>query len=218
MYEMKPGYWDPSHDTSTRTSVVKPVGNPQQVYVQPTDSRAFYNQFRVDPRWGLDHVAPAVLRPDPMWSHRWPDIGPYRGMTPEPFAWEKKQDDGLGSLTQSQRDRYQALNERIASLWNAFRETRNAATSTQSVGRIALIEGQLESAQRIMLESAESDGQALDMAMDDVDFELDQVEERLMAAREQDNGSEGSQLARTIGGGAVLLIAAAGIGAFLLWR
>lgn len=196
MLERRMAYHDPrsphGDDTggagSVRSSVVRPVGtNPQQVVVQPVDVREFYNQAndmqpsRVDPRYGLLNTQPAILRPDPMWAHRWPDMGPYRGMTAQPFAWESKQMDGLGEVTQEQRTRYQALRDRVRSLTRIIGELRAAAPDTDTLGRIGLIEGQLDRARSTLEMSGEAQDDELEMAMDDVGFELDQVEERLQA-------------------------------------
>lgn len=185
MLERRP-FFDPRHDTSTRTSVVRPVSNPQQVAVTEVDAPEFYNQGNdgqpslVDPRWGLMHTQPAILRPDPMWAHRWPDVGPYRGMTPKPFSWDSAQIDGFG-VTQGQRDRAQAILGRIGDLSEAIAQARAAASSEAALGRLSLIEGQLDRAHAMLLEGDDLQDEAADMMLDDVDFELDQVEERLEA-------------------------------------
>ena len=187
MLDLRSAYWDPRFDTSTRTSVVRPVGNPQQVYVQSVDAKEFYNQAndmqpsRVSPLPGLLHTRPAVLRPDPIWAHRWPDIGPYRGMTAAPFAWEKAQMDGLGAVTQAQRDRYLQLMGRSQQLSAALVELRSAAATADMVGRLSMIEGQLEGAHSTLTQANQMDEVELDMAMDEVELELGQVEERIDA-------------------------------------
>lgn len=172
---------------STRTSVVRPVGNPQQVAVTEVNKPEFYNQAndmqpsRVDPRYGLLHTEPAILKPDRMWAFRWPNVGPYRGMTPQPFAWEKRQMDGLGEVTQEQRDQYRRLMDRANELEQAIREFRAMATTTAQIGELALIEGQFDSAKQTLTMADEMEDQELAMAMTEVDIELEQVAERLQA-------------------------------------
>lgn len=201
---------------STRTSVVRPAGNPQQVAVTEVNRPEFYNQAndhqpsRVDPRYGLLHTQPAILRPDAMWSHRWPDEGPYRGMTPQPFAWEKGQMNGIAEVTQAQRDRYRALSERARTVDAVLREFRRAATTDAQVGQLALIGGQLERVQTDLILADDLTDEELSMALEEMDFELDQLEERLQAYEAAQGGASsasagGLGTGALIAGGAVLL-------------
>lgn len=213
MLETRMAYHDPRHDTSTRASVVRPPGNPQQVVVTEVNAPEFYNQgndmqpSRVDPRYGLLNTQPAILRPDPMWAHRWPDMGPNRGMTPQPFAWEQKQMDGLGAVTQAQRDRYQELYERAQRLSGVIAGLRRVATTSEEVDHIAMIDGQLDRAQTILVEADEMEDLEVSMAMDDAQLELVQVEERLAAYDARVEEGEGaSTVALLLGGAAVLAV------------
>jgi hypothetical protein len=182
MLERRMAYWDPQNDNSTQASVVRRVGNPQQVAVTEVNRAEFYNQAndsqpsRVDPRYGILHTEPAILRPDPMWAHRWPDTGPYRGATAAPFAWEQRQMDGFGEITTAQRDRYGALLERGARLTRTIRELQDAAGDPDRFTSLSSLEGQLERALADLIAADEEEGRTLSAAMDDVTLELDQVE------------------------------------------
>jgi hypothetical protein len=185
MLELRMAYHDPRDDSSTRSSVVKPVGNPQQVVVQSVDVKEFYNQSsdfqpsRVTPIPGLKNTMPAILKPDPMWAHRWPDMGPYKGMTPQPFAWEKHQMDGLEAITTGQRDRYRAAVERLNELERSLASMRRSAGDEAAIGRVAMLQSQAARIRTILEEASGMEDEFLDMAVDDATSELDQLEERI---------------------------------------
>ncbi len=185
MLERRMAYSDPSNENSTQASVARRVGNPQQVVVTEVNRPEFYNQAndsqpsRVDPRYGILHTEPAILRPDPMWAHRWPDTGPYRGATAAPFAWEQRQMDGFGEITTAQRDRYGALLERGAGLTRTIRELQDAAGDPDRFTTLSLIEGDLERALSDLIAADEEEGQTLTSVMDDITLALQHVQEQL---------------------------------------
>lgn len=212
MLERTP-YFDPDVDSSTQTSVVRPPSNPQQAAVTIVDAPAFYNQNMVTPLPGLRNTRPAILRPDRMYDHRWPNVGPYRGMTPQPFSWERAQMNGLGDVTQEQRNQHAALIVRASDLANQLGGLRQAARTEAQVGQIALIEGNLEQANALLREASNLPDVEFAMALDDAAFELDQVQERINAlgSGSSSSTSSGSKTWVWIGGG---LLAA---GAFAYW-
>lgn len=209
--ERRMAYWDPRYDaTSMATSVVRPAGNPQQVVVTEVDSSAFYNQDRVDPRPALRNTTEPFLRPSPMYAHRWPDVGPYRGMTPQPFFWEQSQKDGLADITSGQRTRMQELVNRGDQLQRMLDEMRGATEDTQVYARLSIIQGQLDEARRAYSDALNLDDVELDMALDDMSFTLDQVVERLQAL-------EGSRGDRAAWKGWVAPAIGVGLAAGFLW-
>ena len=209
---------------STRTSVVLPVGNPQQVVVQPVDVREFYNSAndlqpsRVSPLPGLRNTQPAVLKPDPMWAHRWPDVGPYRGMTPQPFSWERASMDGFGEVTSSQRERLGRVTAELRRLATVIGNLRTFAPTDAMATQVGRLQAHADRIDEIFVSAGTQQDEMFDMALDDAESEIAQLGERVDSLSESSgagssgSGSGMSTTTMLIGGAAV-----AGL-AFLIWR
>lgn len=212
--------WDDNGGAgSTHASVAHQVGNPQQVYVQSVDVKEFYNQAndmqpsRVSPLPGLRNTQPAVLKPDYMWAYRWPDAGPYKGMTAKPFSWERASMDGFNEVTSGQRERVAALTSSLRELNEAIASMRRDTSDDESLLHISLLQNSAADITGLMRSVDTLQDTELDMLLDDVAFELEQLQERVEVLAIAIPGTAAVKTGLWILGGVALAGAA-----FLIWR
>ena len=124
--------------------------------------------------------------------------------------------DGFNEVTSGQRERVAELTSRLRAVSEAIATMRRDTSNDEALLQISLLQNSVSDVVELMGSADTIEDIELDMLLDDVAFELDQLQERverLGGSMPSGGGGTGGTSGLWIIGGAIVAV-----GAFLFWQ